>query len=175
MDIRCHNLFLDGGLTSAFHRFRNTTDKPQSQMFTNPLENVTDTINAIGLQEGKPQKIGPISERKAKSSKASCGPWTQEEHLKFLEAMALFGNNWPKVRSFIGTRVPTQIRSHAQKFYSHIRREEVKKAKKDPVRSNQIFVITKEYRCITIPHPKPRCSNSQPESEKEHRNSTLSK
>jgi hypothetical protein len=35
----------------------------------------------------------------------------------------MYGKNWKKVESYIGTRTGTQIRSHAQKFFNRIRKE----------------------------------------------------
>ena len=34
----------------------------------------------------------------------SAGRWTSEEHQKFLDALELFGKDWKKVESHLGTR-----------------------------------------------------------------------
>ena len=44
------------------------------------------------------------------------GRWTEEEHRRFLEASAMYGNKWEKVKEHVQTRSTRQIRSHAQKF-----------------------------------------------------------
>lgn len=44
------------------------------------------------------------------------GRWTEEEHRRFLEASAMYGNKWEKVKEHVQTRSSRQIRSHAQKF-----------------------------------------------------------
>ena len=51
------------------------------------------------------------------TSKSSKGRWTDEEHNKFLQAIRLYGKDWRKVQEFIGTRTGAQIRSHAQKYF----------------------------------------------------------
>lgn len=45
------------------------------------------------------------------------GRWSKEEHNKFLEGIVLYGINWKKVKTMIGTRTSIQVRSHAQKFF----------------------------------------------------------
>ena len=45
------------------------------------------------------------------------GRWSIEEHEKFLEGIVLYGINWKKVKTLIGTRTSIQVRSHAQKFF----------------------------------------------------------
>jgi len=48
---------------------------------------------------------------------ANEGRWSKEEHGKFLEGIVLYGINWKKVKTLIGTRTSIQVRSHAQKFF----------------------------------------------------------
>ena len=40
--------------------------------------------------------------------------------MKFLEALRLFGKDWGKVHTHIGTRSSAQTRSHAQKFFNKL-------------------------------------------------------
>jgi len=46
-------------------------------------------------------------------------PWTEEEHLKFLRAMKLYGRKWKEIKNYIGTKIAEQIQSHAQKYFAH--------------------------------------------------------
>ncbi|KAK9071509.1 hypothetical protein SSX86_010078 [Deinandra increscens subsp. villosa] len=49
--------------------------------------------------------------------------WTQDEHVKFLDALKLHGRSWPKIVERVGSKTAVQIRSHAQKFFSKVVRE----------------------------------------------------
>lgn len=62
-------------------------------------------------------------ETKASRLGKSTGRWTQQEHALFIEGLKIYGKNWKKVESYIGTRTGTQIRSHAQKFFNRIKKE----------------------------------------------------
>jgi SHAQKYF class myb-like DNA-binding protein len=54
-------------------------------------------------EEEEDENKGPVSS----------GRWTDEEHTKFLEALAIHGKNWNKVHKYVGTRSSAQTRSHA--------------------------------------------------------------
>ena len=51
----------------------------------------------------------------------SNGKWTDEEHIKFIEALYIYNCKWYYLRKYISTRAPEQIRSHAQKFYLRLK------------------------------------------------------
>lgn len=48
---------------------------------------------------------------------ARAGRWTIREHIKFLDAIQIYGRNWVKVSRYIISRTSTQVRSHAQKYF----------------------------------------------------------
>ncbi|KAJ7526490.1 hypothetical protein O6H91_16G008800 [Diphasiastrum complanatum] len=50
--------------------------------------------------------------------------WTEEEHRKFVDALKLYGRAWRSIEEHIGTKTTVQIRSHAQKFFSKLEREQ---------------------------------------------------
>ena len=50
------------------------------------------------------------------------GRWSFDEHIKFIEGIILFKNDWFKVAKYVGTRGPIQARSHSQKFYLKLKK-----------------------------------------------------
>uniref|UniRef100_A0A7S4I1T7 HTH myb-type domain-containing protein n=1 Tax=Odontella aurita TaxID=265563 RepID=A0A7S4I1T7_9STRA len=57
-------------------------------------------------------------------SSQTIGRWTREEHEAFLNGLKVFGREWKKVATRIPTRTSAQIRSHAQKYFARLAREE---------------------------------------------------
>lgn len=53
----------------------------------------------------------------------SNGRWTREEHEQFLESIRLYGKDWRKIEEHVGTRTCSQIRSHAQKYFLRLEKE----------------------------------------------------
>ena len=51
------------------------------------------------------------------------GRWRSEEHELFLKGLKLYGRDWKKIESLVGTRTGPQIRSHAQKYFNKINKE----------------------------------------------------
>jgi SHAQKYF class myb-like DNA-binding protein len=47
------------------------------------------------------------------------GHWSVLEHARFLEGFKLYGPNWGAVSDHVVTRLPSQVRSHAQKFFGN--------------------------------------------------------
>lgn len=52
------------------------------------------------------------------------GRWTKEEHQSFLRGFHTYGREWKKVASHIPTRTSAQVRSHAQKYFTKLQKEE---------------------------------------------------
>jgi len=65
---------------------------------------------------------GSSSSHKPKGQ--SSGRWTQEEHQAFLEGLTECGREWKKVALRIPTRTSAQIRSHAQKYFAKLQRDQ---------------------------------------------------
>ena len=60
----------------------------------------------------KTEKIFSLIKEKSENE----GRWNDDEHLRFIEAISIYGNNWKEVQKYVGTRSSNQVRSHAQKF-----------------------------------------------------------
>jgi len=76
--------------------------------------------------------------------------WTDEEHTKFLEALKLYDRDWKKIEKFIGTKNVIQIRSHAQKYF---------------------LKIQKNNTGERIPPPRPKRKSTQPYPQKQKHDS----
>ena len=64
-------------------------------------------------------KIEITNKKKSlKNSNFNDGKQKKDEQNLFLKGIALYGNNWKKVKSLIRTRTTVQVRSHAQKFFN---------------------------------------------------------
>ncbi|KAF1325501.1 Lhy protein, partial [Globisporangium splendens] len=63
----------------------------------------------------------PTARRKAKE--ISIGRWNADEHKWFLKGLDMFqGPAWGEIARLIGTRTSTQVRTHAQKFFTRLAR-----------------------------------------------------
>ena len=54
------------------------------------------------------------------------GRWTEEERHAFLVGMAKYGRHWSRVAAEVGTRTVQQVRTHAQKHFKKIAKEDNK-------------------------------------------------
>jgi SHAQKYF class myb-like DNA-binding protein len=58
--------------------------------------------------------------------------WTQKEHQMFLEAIQLYGRKDVKsIAAYVGTRTPTQVRTHSQKYYAKLEQKPLKRGEED--------------------------------------------
>jgi hypothetical protein len=52
-----------------------------------------------------------------KAVKKTVGRWSNEERKRFMQAVSLFGFDWPAVEDFVGSRTLKQITNYAIKEY----------------------------------------------------------
>jgi len=65
---------------------------------------------------------------KSKEKGFSTGRWTEEEHALFLEGLKRFPYRaWKKIATLIETRTVVQIRTHAQKYYQKLAKEQAQR------------------------------------------------
>jgi len=84
---------------------------------SNINESPNSSVQGKTVKRIEKDKKKQEEEEEENNSGFKTGRWTKSEHLKFLEAIELFGRDWKKVQSHVGTRSSTQSRSHAQKFF----------------------------------------------------------
>uniref|UniRef100_K3WUM8 Uncharacterized protein n=1 Tax=Globisporangium ultimum (strain ATCC 200006 / CBS 805.95 / DAOM BR144) TaxID=431595 RepID=K3WUM8_GLOUD len=72
-------------------------------------------------------KTSSSSASSPKSTKANTGRWTDAEHKLFLKGLEAFPYRaWKKIATLIKTRTVVQIRTHAQKYYQKLEKEEAR-------------------------------------------------
>lgn len=53
------------------------------------------------------------------------GRWSMAEHKRFVEGLKLYGRRkWIRIAEHVGTRTVIQVRSHAQKYFKKLRKDE---------------------------------------------------
>ncbi|XP_076941527.1 transcription factor DIVARICATA-like [Bidens hawaiensis] len=69
----------------------------------------------FGIFRKRPTKFRSLDHERRKGV-----PWTEEEHRRFLMGLQVHGKgDWRSIsRNFVMTKTPTQVASHAQKYYA---------------------------------------------------------
>ena len=116
------------GLISCMLNEKPTLDNnlSKNEFLSKKTKFVVDFIEKEKEIKKKPKEIKPATIKKKKKTKnisfsteedVNEGRWDDNEHLKFIEAINKFGNEWKEVQKYVGTRSSSQVRSHAQKFF----------------------------------------------------------
>ena len=93
-----------------------------SSSFSSNSHSHTNSSNS-----SKPKTTKSPAKQQPKKSSSS-GRWSREEHKAFLEGLKIYGREWKKVAHNIPTRTSAQIRSHAQKYFAKLARDEQQQA-----------------------------------------------
>ncbi|KAF8021513.1 hypothetical protein BT93_G1836 [Corymbia citriodora subsp. variegata] len=84
---------------------------------------------------GRPSAEAALRKSKGKSKKSERKrgiAWTKEEHERFLRGLEIFGKgDWKSIsKYFVITKTPTQVASHAQKYFNRLDRTENQKLRR---------------------------------------------
>lgn len=90
-----------------------------------PIASVAQTMTPVAISDtgstgGLKAKVDRIKPQMGMNG----GRWTEQEHQSFLAGLRLYGREWKKVASKIKTRTSAQIRSHAQKYFAKLARDD---------------------------------------------------
>jgi SHAQKYF class myb-like DNA-binding protein len=104
------------------HNTSNSTPHP-SNTLQSPLKK--KKINVLTCVNNTNNDINGTHKPMEDSTNASTnGRWTPLEHQAFLLGMAVHGREWKKVAEKIPTRTSAQVRSHAQKYFAKVERQQ---------------------------------------------------
>eukprot|EP00536_Pseudo-nitzschia_multiseries_P016337 jgi/Psemu1/263567/estExt_Genewise1Plus.C_10800004 len=88
----------------------------------------SDTMTELGSTKLDPNTPGRLVE----TGQEHTGRWTTEEHDAFLIGIEMYGKEWKKVAAKVKTRTVVQTRTHAQKYFQKLKKEnEGQKFKKE--------------------------------------------
>ena len=135
------------------------TKSSVSPYFIVPVFNTESFHTCIGetLQKTEESRSVNFSKMKRKCKKTeflddtsgyNLGRWNKEEKIRFIEGLEKYKKDWKKIQSYVATRSIVQIRSHAQKYFSRLEREE---AKKQLLKMGSEIVEGSKYRSVTNP------------------------
>jgi len=86
-------------------------------------------------------KHGKALLRPGKNGPRTCVYWTAEEHQRFVEGVEKFGPKDVKnISKVVGTRTPTQCRTHMQKYLLHKNKWD-NKHKVDPMKASAVTAV----------------------------------
>jgi SHAQKYF class myb-like DNA-binding protein len=124
--IKAENEMTKVNLTENFKRDEIKKPKIRLSIIKDPpfsFRNMNSDNKHLDRKQNKKLKELKIKQKKMnKDGNFNCGRWTQDEHVRFIEAIMKYGNEWKQVQRHVGTRSSTQARSHAQKFFVKIKK-----------------------------------------------------
>ena len=93
------------------------------------------------------------------------GRWTDEEHQLFLDGLKIYGKDWEAIQNHIGTRDTVNIRSHAQKFTTKLKKS-IENNDGDPD-SKFYYSVLKEKMSKPIKRKRKNKKETEPEEEED--------
>ncbi|CAO3695717.1 unnamed protein product [Umbelopsis ramanniana] len=93
-----------------------------------PVKDELSTSGDVSNVTNHHQDVAEKKEKKPKKALAEgmkTGTYDADEEARFLEGLELFGREWTKLAAHIGTRDPNSIRSHAQKHFIKLYRDNI--------------------------------------------------
>lgn len=110
-DVEKHYIKLDQDLRNIELGLVKLPDYPEDHLYDNCFE-------ILKNRDSEPQYHQPKS-KNGESERKKGTPWTKEEHELFLLGLEKYGKgDWRSIsRNIVQTRTPTQVASHAQKFF----------------------------------------------------------
>ncbi|KAK8465813.1 hypothetical protein PHAVU_009G183300 [Phaseolus vulgaris] len=123
------------GVRVVVDSMRKSVSMSNLSQYDHPRDNAKDDAVAAGYasaDDAAPNNSGKIRDRKRGI------PWTEEEHKLFLVGLQKVGKgDWRGIsRNYVKTRTPTQVASHAQKYF--LRRTNLNRRR----RRSSLFDIT---------------------------------
>lgn len=73
-------------------------------------------------------------EEKTAGKRSKQGRWTEEEQRLFASAIQIYGKRWKKLEQIMGTRTSTQCRSHGQKYFLKLKKDQSRTITTDSTR-----------------------------------------
>ena len=115
------------GITNFLQNEKTFTNTPQKNEFLSKKtkfhidfvdkpKQIIKNINENNTTTNKKKKKNKIITTNSEED-INEGRWEPDEHIRFIEAINKFGNEWKEVQKYVGTRSSNQVRSHAQKFF----------------------------------------------------------
>mmetsp|Transcript_14295 Transcript_14295/g.30535 ORF Transcript_14295/g.30535 Transcript_14295/m.30535 type:complete len:416 (-) Transcript_14295:416-1663(-) len=89
--------------------------------------NAKNEASSLAFQRSQDQgetATSTCKKYKKRPANTISGRWTPSEHEAFLRGLKMYGREWKKVATCIPTRTSAQIRSHAQKYFVKVTREQ---------------------------------------------------
>ncbi|XP_061356703.1 transcription factor DIVARICATA-like [Gastrolobium bilobum] len=92
------------------------------------------TLELVDNQNSDGCRKRPSTVRSSDQERKKGVPWTEEEHRRFLMGLIKYGKgDWRNIsRNFVITKTPTQVASHAQKYYIRQKLSGGKESKRRP-------------------------------------------